>query len=215
MFAWRPILDLISVNQVIVYADFIDPFCYIGFHNLRAVADPLQLTLEWRGFELNPGTPPEGFALQTAGNSDLRGGMWASVKEYASKAGLAFSQPQQVPNTRLAHGLVRRIKKSHVKNPLIERIYQAYFNENKDIGAVPVLVALAKEFGISEEVVKQELSPAVLGEKLEHMREEAKAREFPGMPGFVFRGQPFFGALSQAAWQPILSRKITTKEKNN
>lgn len=190
---------------MIIYADFIDPFCYIGFHNLRTAAEPLKVVLEWRGFELNPDTPPEGYFLQTAGNSDLRPGMWASVKEYAARAGLSFPEPQRVPNTRLAHGLVRNAKNPLVKNPLIERIYQAYFNENRDIGSPAVLVDLAKEFGMDENAVAQAAD-------LERYREEAKARQFPGMPGFLYRGKPYFGALPQTSWQSIFDPKKTPKE---
>src|SRR5579872_3300294 len=161
-------------RRVIIYADFIDPFCYIGFHNLRVVAEPLKVTLDWHGFELNPDTPAEGYFLQTAGNSDLRPGMWASVKEYAAKAGLAFPEPQRVPNTRPAQTLVRRVKNPLVKNPLIERIYQAYFNENQDIGSLPVLLDLAKEFGMDERAVEGDIQNPALGMALERYREEAK-----------------------------------------
>ena len=197
MLLWSPVRNFFRLNRVVIYADFIDPFGYIGFHNLRSVAEPLKIPLDWRGFELNPDTPPEGYFLQTAGNSDLRPGMWASVKEYAAKAGLSFPEPQRAPNTRMAQGLVRMAKTSLVKNPLIERIYQAYFNENRDIGSPAVLVDLAKEFGVEEKVT--------LTADLEQYREEAKARQFPGMPAFLFRGKPYFGALPQTAWQDIFT----------
>ena len=35
---WQPFLDLVSARKMIIYADFMDPFCYIGFHNAKIAA---------------------------------------------------------------------------------------------------------------------------------------------------------------------------------
>ncbi len=141
-----PLLDFLKTltgRKILIYADFIDPFCFIGFHTLKSLAEARGIELEWRGFELNPGTPPEGLALETAANSDLRPGMWASVQGLARQAGLDFPEPRRVPNTRRAHALVNLAQKPAVKNPLIERIYQAYFMRQQDIGQIEVLIDLA------------------------------------------------------------------------
>ncbi len=196
MWFWHP--------KVLIYADFIDPFCYIGFHNLRRAAEAAGVVIDWRGFELNPDTPPEGYDLQTAPNSDLRPGMWASVRDFAERSGLRFPEPRRAPNTRAAHRLVEMTPKSDVKNPLIERIYQAYFIGQEDIGNMQVLIGLAKEFGVSEENVLRGLEEAPLGADPERHREEAMKRNFPGMPGFLFKGKTYFGALSENHWKEIL-----------
>src|ERR1700684_1053620 len=122
--------SLFNRNRVDFYGDFIDPFGYIGFHNLRLAAGETGTTIRWKGFELRPDTQPEGEPFQTAGNSDLRGGMWASVQSYGQKAGGELIDPGFVPISRLAHGLVLAWPgPSSAKNPLIERIYQAYLSE--------------------------------------------------------------------------------------
>src|SRR5437773_2049429 len=102
------LIDLIkniTGHCIRIYADFIDPFCYIGFHCLKPLAESRGINIDWQGFELNPGTPPDGLPLETAANSDLRPGMWASVQGLARKAGLDFPEPRRVPNTRGAHAL--------------------------------------------------------------------------------------------------------------
>ncbi len=78
-------------------------------------------------------------------NSDLRPGMWASVQDYAKKSGLKLAEPDRVPSTRLAHLWVNSIQNRDVKKSLIERIYQAYLSDKKDIGQVGVLVGIAEE----------------------------------------------------------------------
>ena len=193
---------------MIIYGDFIDPFCYVGFHNARHAAEAAGIPLEWRGFELNPATPLEGSLLQTASNSDLRPGMWASVAEFARKSGLALAEPSKVPNTRLALLWVQQVREPDVKNSLIERIYQAYLSDKKDIGDPSVLAALAAESGLSDKPIL-EFAVERDGARLERVRQQALRHQFPGMPGFVFRGKTHFGALSENAWNDII--KETTE----
>lgn len=206
MIGARDLWYRIVPKKIIIYADFIDPFCYIGFHNLEGVANELNIPWEWRGFELNPDTPEDGFALETAANSDLRNGMWASVFDFSRQAGLSFPQPERVPNTRMAQELVELAGKYDVKKPLIERIYQAYFNRKQDIGNLEVLIPLAIESGLPEKSCRAVLKQTAGHTVLENYREEAKRWNFPGMPGFIFGRKPYFGALSKETWRNILKK---------
>jgi len=201
-----PLLDLFKTltgRKILVYADFIDPFCYIGFHALKPLAESRGIELDWRGFELNPGTPPEGLPLVTAANSDLRPGMWASVQGLAQRAGLTLAEPRLTPNTRGAHALVNLAPKPDVKNPLIEQIYQAYFIRQLDIGQVDVLIELASAFGISADAVRSAFADPGILNTLDTRRAEAQRRAFLGLPGFVYKGNNHFGALSRDAWDDI------------
>lgn len=198
-------------SRILIYADFIDPFCYIGFHCLSAAAQERAITLEWRGFELNPDTPEDGFSLESASNSDLRPGMWSSVQEYARKSGLEVREPGRVPNTRRAHQLVYFAQKIDVKKPLIERIYQAYFTGKGDIGNLDVLVSLAGEFGFSEDDARRAILANDFAPKLEQRRQEAIELKFAGMPGYVWKGKNYFGALSTTAWENIFQEVIPAK----
>ena len=76
---WPEIWGLIGPQRICIYADFIDPFCYVGFYNARRAAKAENIVLDWRGFELNPETPAEGSFLQPAANSDLQPGMLAAI----------------------------------------------------------------------------------------------------------------------------------------
>jgi predicted DsbA family dithiol-disulfide isomerase len=200
---WAEIWGRIAPPKMVVYADFIDPFCYIGFHNARRAAEANGISLEWRGFELNPETPLEGAQLDTAVNSDLRPGMWASVQDYAKKSGLTLAEPDRVPNTRLAHLWVHSIQNRDVKKSLIERIYQAYLSDKNDIGQAAVLSELAGEMGLPKDPLWR-LAEARDASALEHFRKQAMMYEFPGMPGFLYRGKTYFGALSEEAWKKII-----------
>ena len=209
MIIYRPmalfhLFKTLTGRKISLYADFIDPFCYIAFHTLRPLAESRGIELDWRGFEFNPATPPEGLPLVTAENSDLRPGMWASVQNLARRAGLDFPEPQRVPNTRLAQILVATVPVPAVTNPLIERLYQAYFRGRQDIGQSEILIDLATAFKIPQERLRAAWSDPRQTQRLEAHRTEAQSRRFMGLPGFVYRGKNYFGALSEQAWKEIL-----------
>jgi len=191
-------------RKILIYADFIDPFCYIGFHNLSLAAGT-KWTLEWRGFELNPATPPEGMNLETAGNSEVRIGQWAAVQNIGLQAGLPLKQPSFVPNTRCAHALIFGVQRN-VKIPLIARIYQAYFIDQLDIGSISILADLASSFGVTTGQVDRFIRDERVTRDLKSHQKQAIRHVFPGMPGFV-RGwnEIYFGALSRQDWEKRLA----------
>jgi predicted DsbA family dithiol-disulfide isomerase len=111
-----------------------------------------------------------------------------------------------VPNTRLAQLWVQTVQKPDVKNSLIERIYQAYLSDKKNIGDPAVLADLAAELSLSDRPIL-ELVVKRDGTRLERFRQEAMRHQFPGMPGFILRGKTHFGALSESAWNDIVKEK--------
>ena len=197
------LLSFFRGKTVDFYGDFVDPFGYIGFHNLRLAAEAAGVRIRWRGFELEPETPDEGYQFQTAENSHLRAGMWPSVQGFAQQAGLTIRDPGFAPRTQLAHRLALNLpEKSGQKYPLIEAIYQAYLNEQKNIGERPILIEIAEKFGVSKQVAINALNKTQHHALARH-RAEAAAHRFPGMPAYRFRNQTLFGALPSAHWRQV------------
>src|SRR5262249_37094738 len=147
----------------------------------------------------------------------LRFGMWASVEGFARRAGLELEEPAFAPNTRLAHQLLFGLPESVVKNPLIERIYQAYFMDRKNIGDPQILIELTGEFGILKDMAQTALQMPRGTPMLDRHRQEAQAKQFPGMPGFIFDRKSYFGALPYEFWKglwnpsPVKEPSCTTK----
>jgi predicted DsbA family dithiol-disulfide isomerase len=201
---WSRLFGRFSSSPALVYADFIDPFSYVGFHNLCRATATRSVLLEWRGFEFNPDTPPDGYFLLTQLNSDLRAGMWASVEGYAKRSDVRLNEPQAVYNTQRAQHIVRRLPAGPEKNTLILKIFRAYFEDGADISRSAVLEKLLESFASLTAPARQKLlreTPLVL--KLEANRREAERLAFPGLPGFFWNGRPYFGALSTEAWESI------------
>ena len=63
------------------------------------------------------------------------------------------------------------------------------------------------EFGLPKNEIPTREKAQREGARLERFREEAMMRKFPGMPGFVYKGKMYFGALSEDAWKKIIEEK--------
>jgi predicted DsbA family dithiol-disulfide isomerase len=210
---WRRFFARFSSSAALVYADFIDPFSYVGFCNLCRAAEARSVRLEWRGFEFNPDTPDEGYHLIEQRNSDLRAGMWASVENFARRSSVLLNEPQKVYNTRRVQHIVRRLPAGRDKNDLILGIFRAYFENGEDISGREFLERALANFPALPATARRKLldeTPDVA--RLEVHRREAQRQEFPGLPGFFWKDHPYFGALSMEAWQSIFKHPYGQKE---
>ena len=147
-----------------IFADFSCPWCFIGRRRLaRALSLRPQISAEivWQPFQLNPDIPPGGFERQAY----LRGkfidrerirAMEAGLQESGAKEGIrfAFSQIRTVPNTLLAHGLMRFAARSRREGALAEQLFQSYFERGEDIGRRDVLEACAADAGIDRDAAR-------------------------------------------------------------
>ncbi len=191
-------------KAVAFYGDFIDPFCYIGYKNLMRAADKHQTPIIWKGFEMNVDTPAEGLDLHRGENSDLHAAMWATVTQMAIQSGLEFKKPPRVPNTFLAHSLLKMTPNLNVKKLLIDRIYHAYFQCQIDIGSWDMLSDLMKDLKYTTQMEKKDIHFEAIHAELEKNRSAALRHQFLGMPGFQYRQKTYFGPRKQAEWEKIL-----------
>jgi predicted DsbA family dithiol-disulfide isomerase len=182
--------------RIDIFSDFICPWCYIGKQRLSRALVQLgaesQADVHWLSFQLNPAMPREGMdrkAYRTA-----KFGSWAhsqALDAQVADAGIAegirfdFDRMTRTPNTLMAHRLAAVGRQQSVEGFIVERLFQAYFEEGRDIGSIDVLVAIAVESGIDGEQAQQYLESDETVHAVE--REEARARKLgiTGVPFFV------------------------------
>ena len=145
---------------VTIYSDVICPWCYVGKRRFeKALAEPgmpQHVAITWRPFELNPDMPAEGreraayraskFGLEKARRLDQE------MTERGREVGIAFAFDKQprTPNTRLAHRLIWQAERQgrEAQNTLVDRLFEAYFEQGIDIGRKDVLIELARAAGL-------------------------------------------------------------------
>ena len=148
--------------KINVFADTICGWCFIGHSNLNNVLKKfpnIKFDIHHVPFQLNPDMPTEGISREKYleikfGGKDFAAPMYENMKLKAKESGMSFNleKIKKTPNTVLSHLLINLSKQFNLQNEIIEKIYKSYFIDGLDIGDVKILINIAKENKIPENV---------------------------------------------------------------
>ena len=148
--------------KINVFADTICGWCFIGHTNLKEALKKfpnLKFDVHHTPFQLNPDMPTEGISRDKYleikfGGKDYAASMYENMKLKAKESGLHFNfeKIKKTPNTVLSHLLINLSKQFNLQNEIIEKIFKSYFIDGLDIGDVKILINIAKENNIPENV---------------------------------------------------------------
>ena len=187
---------MISLN---IISDPICPWCYIGKTLLdQALTERPDhpFTITWHPFQLNPDMPVEGMDRHAYLEGKF-GGQEGAVRAYAPVAERAealglqidFGAMQRTPNTLNAHRLIHWAGIEERQTPVATALFQAYFNQGRDIGDMDVLADIADSAGMDATVVRNLLHSDA---DIEDIRaRDAKFREMgiTAVPTHIVAGQ--------------------------
>ncbi|WP_234417820.1 MULTISPECIES: DsbA family oxidoreductase [Miniimonas] len=184
--------------QVEVWSDVQCPWCWIGRRRLQeaVAATGEEIELVYRSFELAPDVPVDYDGTSVDFLADRKGmprdqvrAMMARVTEIAAGDGLEYHlETARQTNTVLAHELLHLARERGVQEHLKERLFGAYFTENRHVGDVEELVSLAVESGLDAAEARAALAdhrylPAVRADVA-----QARAYGINGVPFTVVDG---------------------------
>jgi predicted DsbA family dithiol-disulfide isomerase len=207
------------LNQLDVYSDVICPWCYIGKQHMQAAlrqleGEGLRFTVGWRPFQLNPDMPEAGVARDEYrrakfGSPERSRELDAKVAEAARAAGIEIRHDlmRRTPNTMDAHRLIRWAGEQGSQDALVDRLFQAYFTEGRDIGDREQLAALAEEAGLGRADAASYLESGA--GRAEVAAEDRAVRQagLNGVPTFVLdRHVLFSGAVPPDVFAEALAK---------
>jgi predicted DsbA family dithiol-disulfide isomerase len=143
---------LVAESQLVVFADYACPFCYLAEVALAQLAAD-GCTIERRAFELRPPPAP----LPDLRAPRYRAGWEAAVQPLADRLGLEMRFPPRPVRTRKAHEAAAFARSRDRLEAIHVAIHRAYFVEGRDIGRIDVLVAIGEEIGLDPVELKVEL----------------------------------------------------------
>ncbi|MBI2863017.1 MAG: DsbA family protein [Chloroflexi bacterium] len=163
------------------------------------------LEVEWKGLEIHPELPPEGEPREKRFRGMRLQQIEASVQELAARVGLAMRFPSTISNSHLALEAAEFAREAGGFAAFHRRLFEAYFQENKDIGDVPTLTALASEVGLDGMALSRALAERRYERQLEDVSREAPEIGITGVPTFIVGGRRGVGAQPyEALRQAIL-----------
>ncbi len=201
-----------------IVSDMVCPWCFIGKRRLeQALAERgpgEEIRIDWRPFQLNPDMPALGidrkeYLEAKFGGPEGARQVYQNIHDAGATVGLdlQFDRIPRTPNTINSHKLVDRAGKEGCQDAVVEILFQAYFQDGKDIGDLDVLVAAAAEAGMNAESIRTYLES---DEDVERVRNEdmtARQMGVQGVPCFIFnRKYAISGAQEPAAFHQIFER---------
>lgn len=210
----------IDINVV---SDFVCPWCFVGRHRLLCVVEQFtadypehSININWLPYFLNADTPAQGepyrpFLEKKFGSARAVDELFASVREAAKEDGLefAFEDIQVRANTLNAHRLVYRAhslgaRPEQVKK-LVGGLFEAYFQQGKDISDIETLADIAVTAGEKRELILEYLSDSEDAKTVHRMADQLKNQGVEGVPFFIFnRSLAVSGAQSLSAFGAAL-----------
>jgi len=185
--------------QIDIVSDTVCPWCFIGKRRLEkalALRPDVEFDIRWRAFRLDPSIPPEGvdrkeYMRAKFGDNPNRQAMQDALRQAgeAEEIRFAFDRIARSPNTLDSHRLIRWSATAGVQNQVVERLFEAYFEEGRDIGNPDVLVEIAAEAGMDSATVADLLENGADRTLIENEDALAHRLGISGVPTFIFENK--------------------------
>ena len=196
--------------------DVVSPWCYLGKRRLTqalAEVDGGPVAVRWRPYQLDPTIPESGldrhaYMKAKFGDESRLAAAHDRLTALGAEVGIAydFAAISRSPNTLDAHRLIRWAATAGAQDAVVERLFQLYFEQGRDIGERALLVEVARENGMDGEVVASLLADGQDAEAVQAEIAEAQSIGVTGVPFFIFASR--FG-VPGAQGADVLAKAIT------
>ena len=203
--------------KINVFADTICGWCFIGHTNLNNALKKFpknKFDIHHVPFQLNPDMPTEGISREKYleikfGGKDFAAPMYENMRLKAKESGLNFNleKIKKTPNTVLSHLLINLSEKFNLQNEIKEKIYQSYFIDGLDIGDINILIDIAKQNNISENVFKDFINE----KNIENVNSKilvTKEKDISGVPFFEIGKDFISGAQSSIQLENVIKSNL-------
>ena len=182
-----------------IFSDVVCPWCYIGKRNLEKALkiiknnrDDLNISVNWRAFQLNPTLPMGGVSRQEYTSSKFGGrenakAIYDRVRIAAEQVGLTlqFDDITVQPNSLKIHELIYASKETALTDDLIEALFKAFFIDGKDLSKKENIRQIARDVGMSGEVIDAAVGNDNYAGQVSEDLEESQRLGIRGVPFYV------------------------------
>ncbi len=202
-----------------IFSDVVCPWCYIGKRNLEKALkiitsnrDDLNISVNWRAFQLNPALPMGGVSRQEYTASKFGGrenakAIYDRVRLAAEQVGLTlhFDEIIVQPNSTKMHELIYASKETALTDDLIEALFKAFFIDGEDLSKKENIGKIARDIGMSDEVIRAAVESDNYAGQVSEDLEESQRLGISGVPFYVINAEI---GLSGAQPPEIIAKTI-------
>jgi predicted DsbA family dithiol-disulfide isomerase len=179
--------------QVIIFSDYICPFCYIGKVTIDQLQREFAMPVEWRYIEIHPEYPLEGIPRAQLGVG-YYSQAWLHVERMAAERGIEMRPSPILANSSLALIATEYARLRDRFLPFHEAVYRAYWLDGQNIGELRVLLTLAQQVGLDPGGLKAYFQEGNWEQALEAQQRSAAAYHVSGVPTVVIGDEVIVGA---------------------
>jgi predicted DsbA family dithiol-disulfide isomerase len=194
--------------KITVYSDFVCPFCFLGKQTLHEAVKDKDVEIEWKPFELRP----EGTQPLSPKSQYIQQGWKMSVKPLADRLGVKMMLPEMDPHprTQKTHEGFQFAKERGKGKEYVEAVFQAFWQEGKDIGNVDVLASIAEEVGLEREKFTEALQNGDYAQahqvELQHAYREANVT---AVPTIIIGNRKLQGVQPKEVLEQVIAEQST------
>ena len=191
--------------KVTVFYDYICPFCYITSTNIEALSDEFDLDIDWKGIEIHAEYPTGG----VKSSKTLRSLKAAeTIKQTAGESGIPFIPPGFRTNSRLSLEASEFAKTRNLFKAMHKALYNAYFQDKKNIGSLNIILELGETAGIDRILLEECLIGRSMFGQIEENKKEAAEYGVLGVPTVILGHFPIHGNQTIDTLRHMIRRAI-------
>jgi predicted DsbA family dithiol-disulfide isomerase len=137
-----------------IFSDYICPFCYVLLPKINRLQQELSIEVAWYPVLSHPETPEEGLPLvELIGDRRLLEDAVRSAKALGEQEGIDLVIPDRVSSSKMAIWMSECARQHGNFEAYHRRVYQAYFEEGRDIGDDETIPDIIRSLQIPREDV--------------------------------------------------------------
>lgn len=192
-------------DKVIVYSDYLCPFCYLGKESMETYLESSEASpdIEWRPFDIQGHKRgPDGELRENVDDGKDSAYFERAMRnverlkdEYDVEMNVDIHQDVDSWNAQKVALAVERDYDRSTFLAFHEALFEVLWQEGRDIGDPEVLAEVAEEHGIEPEDVHAAVDDEDLDEELAARFDEARRMGIRGIPTFIYGEYATQGAI--------------------
>lgn len=170
--------------------------------------------IRWVHFPLHPETPQQGQSLEELfAGRDIQG-FKQKMKALMAEAGLPYGDRTHTYNSRLAQELGKWGDTQDGGDAIHDKLYQAYFVDNLNIGDIDELVRIAASAGLDKNLARRVLENREFKQQVDEDWRRSREAGITSVPTFVANDLVVVGCQPYATLEKFVNHLLAEGKKN-
>ncbi len=202
-----------DADRLTLYADYVCPFCYLGKRSLEQYLEIRDepLAIDWHPFDLRSGKRNPDGSIDHGVDDGKDDAYFDQAKQNVRRLQTEYDVEMAQDLAIEVDSLPAQQASWYVSQTYPEQwaafdaaIYDALWQEGRDIGDVDVLAELASTVELPADEIRDAIDDDGLRTELEELFGAAQQQRITGVPTFVYDGQAARGAVPPAQLERLI-----------